>query len=59
MEVVFNLINVKKFFKYSYEEKIELKAKGRPLPDIIIEKAGVSRGKSYTRKFNRDIYSKN
>lgn len=59
MEVVFNLINVKRFFKYSYEEKIELKAKGRPLPDISIEKTGVSRGKSYTRKFSRDIYSKN
>ncbi|XP_031335766.1 zinc finger MYM-type protein 1 isoform X2 [Photinus pyralis] len=59
MEVVFNLVNVKKFFKHSHEEKIELKAKGRPLPDIIIEKTGVSRGKSYTRKFNRDIYLKN
>lgn len=59
MEVVFNLINVKRFFKYSYEEKIELKAKGRPLVDITIEKTGVSRGKNYTRKFSRDIYSKN
>ncbi|XP_076259361.1 zinc finger MYM-type protein 1-like [Rhynchophorus ferrugineus] len=59
MEVVFNLINVKKFFKYSYEEKLECKSKGRPLPDIIIEKSGASRGKNYTRKFNRDIYLKN
>ena len=50
MEVVFNLIYVKRFFKYSYEEK-KLKAKGRPLPDIIIEKPGVSREKNKnTRK---------
>ncbi|CAH1117438.1 unnamed protein product [Phaedon cochleariae] len=59
MEVVFNLINGKRFFKYSYEEKIELKRQGRPLPDIFIEKSGLSRGKSYTRKFSRDIYFKN
>lgn len=42
MEGVLNF-NVKRFFKYSHEEKIELKAIGRPLPDITIEKTGVSR----------------
>ena len=47
MDVVHNLVNVKRFFKYTYEEKYELKNRGRPMPDIVIEIAGVSRGKSY------------
>ncbi|XP_030760634.1 uncharacterized protein LOC115885760 [Sitophilus oryzae] len=60
MDVVFNLINVKTFFKYSYNERLELKQKGRPLPDLVIEQPSSSKGKSYyTRKFTRDIYSKN
>lgn len=59
MDVVYRLINIKRFFKYSYEEKIELKKNGRPLPDITIEVAGVSRGKTYKRQFNKEIYSRN
>ena len=38
MDVIYNLINNKRFFKYNYEEKIELKGKGRLLPNIIIVK---------------------
>lgn len=59
MDVVYSLVHVKKFYKYSYEEKVELKSKGRPLPDITIETTGISRGKTYKRQFNKDIYSKN
>ena len=59
MDLIYNLINIKKFFKYTYQEKIELKDEGRPLPDIYIEKEGSSRGKSYKRLFNREIYSRN
>lgn len=58
MDVVHNLIYVRKFSNYSFEEKIKLKEEGRPLPDIFIEKHGSSRGKSYKRHFNRDIYSR-
>lgn len=59
MNVIYNLINVKRFFQYTYEEKIKLKQEGRPLPDLCIEKEGSSRGKSYKRVFNRAIYSRN
>lgn len=59
MDVIYNLINVKQFCKYSFEEKTCLKQKGRPLPQITIEKQGSSRGKSYKRQFNRDIYKRN
>ncbi|XP_072384441.1 zinc finger MYM-type protein 1-like [Diabrotica undecimpunctata] len=59
MDVIYNLINVKRFFKYSYDEKLELKCKGRPLPDIKIVKEGSSRGKNYKRQFNCDIYTRN
>ena len=58
-DVINNLLNVKKFFQYTYEEKINLKAKGRPLPDIFLEVQGSSRGKVYKRQFNRDIYTRN
>lgn len=60
MDVVYNLINVKRFDKYTYEEKLELKKQGRPMPDINIEVSGVSRGRTYKRRCNRVvIYSKN
>lgn len=59
MDVVFNLINVKKFCRYSYEEKIALKERGRPLPDLSIDTVAVSRGKTYTRKFSKEIYTRN
>lgn len=59
MDVIHNLLNVKKFMYYTYEEKIKLKQNGRPLPDISIEKEGSSRGKQYKRQFNREVYSRN
>lgn len=47
------------FSKLSFEEKLKIKKDGRPLPDMVIEIKGRSRGKDYLRKFNRDIYSRN
>lgn len=40
MDIIYGLINVKRFFQFTYEEKIKLKKEGRPLPDILIEKEG-------------------
>lgn len=59
MDVIYNLVTIKRFYQYSYEEKVKLKEDGRPLPDIIIQKQGCSRGKPYARQFNKDIYARN
>lgn len=59
MDVINNLIHVRKFSQLTFAEKIKVKSDGRPLPDIIIENAGSSRGKAYKRSFNRDIYTRN
>jgi hypothetical protein len=49
MDVVDNLINIKRFVQYTYAEKIDLKRRGRPLPDIVIEAGGISRGRAFKR----------
>lgn len=38
---------------------MQIKEKGRPLPDMVIEYRGISRGNQYTRKFNSQIYTRN
>lgn len=53
-----NLVE-QKFLTFTYEDKIKIKEAGRPLPDLKLEVAGRSRGKSYTRRFNREIYDRN
>lgn len=60
MDVVYNLINVKRFSDYTYDEKLELKRQGKPMPDMNIEKNSSSRGKAYKRHCNTQaVYSKN
>lgn len=59
MDVIYKLINEKKFSQLNYQEQLALKDAGRPTPDLNIEMSGSSRGKAYTRHFNRDIYSRN
>jgi hypothetical protein len=59
MDVVDNLINTKRFVQYTYAEKIDLKRRGRPLPDIVIEAGGISRGRAFKRHFNKEVYTRN
>ena len=47
------------FDRLTLQQKIDLKGKGRPIPSLMISKAASSRGKSYVRQFNADLYSKN
>ena len=46
------------FSQLSLPEKVELKSRGRPVPDLNIVQASSSRSSAYTRKFNREIYTK-
>ena len=41
-----------------FNEKVVIKKKGRPIPNLTISKSGSSRGKGYICKFNNDIYKK-
>lgn len=45
-----------KFLQLSLNEKIEVKNKGRPLPDIKISQEAKSRNKPYQRQFNTSYY---
>ena len=47
------------FDRLTLQQKIDLKGKGRPIPSLMISKAASSRGMSYVRQFNADLYSKN
>lgn len=62
MNKISNLLK-KPFSTYSLEEKLEIKRLGRPLPDLEISKtcaaSASGNSKARTRKFNRNIYSKN
>lgn len=46
------------FGSRSHADKIEIKRLGRPTPDLNIVQCVASKSRSFTRKFNRDIYSK-
>lgn len=48
----------KDFQRFSLEEKLEIKRNGRPTPQLEIVCNSTSRGKSYIRKFNSNIYEK-
>lgn len=58
MEFQFKL-GVNKFQKLHYQQQLIIKERGRPMPDLNIEVSGKSRGKTYTRKFNKDMYLRN
>ena len=40
------------FSQLSLDEKVAIKARGRPMPDIQIAQQGVSNNKKYIRRFN-------
>lgn len=46
------------FSQLSLHEKMEIKNKGRPTPDIIITQEGISKNKKYIRSFNSEWYKK-
>lgn len=48
----------KNFSQLNISEKVEVKRIGRPTPDMSLECASTSRGKSYLRKFNKNVYAK-
>ncbi|KAK4875694.1 hypothetical protein RN001_012116 [Aquatica leii] len=58
MDVIFKLSETK-FHKLTYQEQLAIKDQGRPKPKLKIEVAGKSRGKTYLRQFNMDVYSRN
>jgi len=47
-----------KYLQLPLAEKLNIKQKGRHCPNVIIESAASSKGKKYSRKFNRDLYEK-
>lgn len=51
-------IKYKDFSRLSMDEKLETKETGRPKPELNMECSSKSRGKTYIRKFNVNIYSK-
>ena len=44
------------FNALSLEEKVLVRNRGRPTPDLTITEEGISKGKRYKRMFNRSIY---
>ena len=46
------------FSRLTLNEKKEIKAIGRPTPDLSIEQRSKSRDKEYTRQFNNNVYEK-
>lgn len=58
MDIVFKLGETK-FQKLEFQEQLVVKERGRPLPVLNIEVNGKSRGKTYKRQFNKDIYLRN
>jgi hypothetical protein len=46
------------FSRLSIDEKLKIKRNGGPKPELIIECSSKSRGRTYIRKFNMNIYSK-
>ena len=46
------------FSSLNYREKVEIKSKGRPSPDLDLRENAYSRGKNNVRKFNPTIYHK-
>ncbi|XP_069683566.1 zinc finger MYM-type protein 1-like [Periplaneta americana] len=57
MNSVSNLL-LKPFSLHSMEEKLEIKALGRPVPELNIEQTIKSKNRQYIRKFNASIYDK-
>lgn len=47
-----------KFSQLPHKEKIEIKRKGRPTPEIVILQRGVSKNKTYIRSFHKEWYKK-
>ena len=49
-----------RFLQLTLAEKLQIKAKGRHCPDLVVKSGnvGTSNGKHYTRKFNSKIYEK-
>lgn len=46
------------FSRLSLSEKVQLKNKGRPTPNILITQVGISKNKKYVRSFNTEWYEK-
>ena len=44
------------FSQLTHAERIAIKKRGRPTPDLIIEQVSKSRKTTYTRNFNRSVY---
>ena len=47
-----------RFLQLTLAEKLTIKEKGRHCPDVVIKSSASSKGKRYSRKFNRDLYEK-
>ena len=47
-----------KFSQLPLEEKVAIKKRGRPLPEIQLSQPGTSNNKKYIRRFNLDWYQK-
>lgn len=44
--------------RLSYDGKVVIKKRGRPVPDIGLQKEGSKNGQKFTRKFDRAYYTK-
>ncbi|XP_043921895.1 uncharacterized protein LOC122797152 isoform X2 [Protopterus annectens] len=47
-----------KFDKLTLDEKLQIKKKGRPTPELKLSREGKSRDKTYTRTFNANVYKR-
>ena len=47
-----------KFSTLTLQEKLSIKHAGRPIPNLKITQTAKSRGKTYTRQFNANIYQR-
>lgn len=47
------------FSRLSLAEKIQIKARGRPLPDLKLIQADKTANRNFTRHFSRQVYDKN
>lgn len=56
MNTVDSLLKIP-FSQRSFEEKLEIKSLGRPIPDLNITQTGKAKSSVFKRHFNRNIYT--
>lgn len=59
MDVIYNLVHIKKFSELTYQEQLMVIHEGRPTPELSVEYMSATSGIIYKKQFDSEVYSRN